>query len=229
MTNRNCLLSLLLAVFAAAPASAQADQKAGKADSYDEQVARYLASARQGVQLPPTQATWMFGLTADPRARQVNDMITVRVVESIAAVGSADARLNKDSSGQAGISGLFGVENKLPGFIDPGNLFGAGASSEFKGAGTTTRAGELTAVMTARVAEVLPNGDLFIEGVRELEINGDRQIVVLTGIVRTVDVRPGNFVMSPSIGQMRIRYFGRGLIKDSLTPGWLVRILNKIF
>ena len=65
--------------------------------------------------------------------------------------------------------------------------------------------------------------------VREIEINGDRQIVVLTGVVRTVDVPPSNEVLSTEIGQLRIRYFGRGLMKDNLKPGWLVRILNKVF
>ena len=76
---------------------------------------------------------------------------------------------------------------------------------------------------------MLPNGDLVVEGVREIDINGDRQIVVLTGVVRTADIAPGNVVLSTAIGQLRIRYFGRGLIKDNLKPGWLIRVLNKIF
>jgi flagellar L-ring protein precursor FlgH len=87
----------------------------------------------------------------------------------------------------------------------------------------------LSAALTARVVEVLPNGDLALEGVREIDINGDRQIIVLTGVVRKADVGPGNVVPSTAVGQMRIRYFGRGLIKDNLQPGWLVRVLNKIF
>jgi len=76
---------------------------------------------------------------------------------------------------------------------------------------------------------VLPNGDLVVEGVREIEINGDRQIVVLTGVARTADVGPGNVVLSTTLGQLQIKYFGRGLIKDSLAPGFLIRLLNKIF
>jgi flagellar L-ring protein precursor FlgH len=83
--------------------------------------------------------------------------------------------------------------------------------------------------MTARVTEVLPNGDLVLEGVREIDINGDRQMIVLTGVVRQADIGPGNVVPSTAVGQMRIRYFGRGLIKDNLSPGWLVRVFNKIF
>jgi flagellar L-ring protein precursor FlgH len=83
--------------------------------------------------------------------------------------------------------------------------------------------------MTARVAEVLPSGDLVVEGVREVDINGDRQILVLTGVVRVADIDPSNIVESSSIGQLRIRYFGQGLIKDNLKPGWLIRVLNKVF
>ena len=64
--------------------------------------------------------------------------------------------------------------------------------------------------MTARVTEVLPNGDLVLEGVREIDINGDRQILVLTGVVRPADIGPGNVVPSTAVGQMRIRYFGAG-------------------
>jgi flagellar L-ring protein precursor FlgH len=76
---------------------------------------------------------------------------------------------------------------------------------------------------------VLPNGDMVIEGVREIEINGDHQIVILSGVVRPVDIDQNNVVLSTEIGQLRIRYFGKGLMKDNLKPGWLVRVLNKVF
>lgn len=198
-------------------------------DSYDELFARYLAMAHAQPERPPEPNRWLNGLMLDLRARQVNDIVTIRVMESIVGTGTADSNLSKKSSGSAGLPGFFGLEGKLPGFIDPTNLAGIDSDSNFKGAGSTTRAGALTATMTARVADVLPNGDLVIEGVREIDINGDRQIVVLTGIARAADVTPGNVIPSSALGQLRIRYFGRGLMKDSLSPGWLIRILNKIF
>jgi flagellar L-ring protein precursor FlgH len=54
-------------------------------------------------------------------------------------------------------------------------------------------------------------------------------MVVLTGVARPRDVSDQNIVLSPSIGQLRIRYFGRGLMRDNLKPGWLIRVLNKVF
>jgi flagellar L-ring protein precursor FlgH len=171
----------------------------------------------------------MASLNTDLRARRVNDLVTIRVVESIAAAGTADSSLDKSSSASASVTKLFGAENRFPSWLDPTSLVGAAADTDFKGGGATTRSGELSAIVTARVVEVLPNGDLVLEGAREIDINGDRQIVVLTGVIRTADVMPGNRALSTSIGQLRIRYFGRGLIKDNLTPGWLIRIVNKIF
>jgi flagellar L-ring protein precursor FlgH len=137
--------------------------------------------------------------------------------------------VTKAGSASAGVPSLFGLEKKLPALIDPTNLASVKHDTAFKGAGATNRASELTATITARVSEVLPNGDLVVEGVREIEINGDRQIVVLTGVARTADVGPGNVVLSTTLGQLQIKYFGRGLIKDSLAPGFLIRLLNKIF
>ena len=151
------------------------------------------------------------------------------MVESITGTGTADAATSKASSAGIGVSSLFGIEKKLPSAIDPTSLVGAKANTDFKGSGATTRTGELSALITARVSDVLPNGDLVVEGVREIEINGDRQIVVLTGVVRPWDINPTNVVLSTSIGQLRIRYFGRGLTQDNLKPGWLIRILNKVF
>jgi len=115
----------------------------------------------------------------------------------------------------------------------PGELFGkflpASSDTKFNGAGGTSRSTELTAVLTSRITEVLPNGDMVVEGVRELDVNGDRTLIVLTGVIRAIDILPGNVIPSSRIGQLRIRSLSQGLIKDSLTPGYLIRLLNKIF
>ncbi len=197
-------------------------------DNYDELFGAYLASARQKP-APGPGSLWVTGLLGDLRARRVNDLVTIRIVENVSAQGSADSNLDKNSSTAASVPKLFGLESKYPGFLDPTSLATMGANTAFKGSGSTTRSGLLTAVLTARVAEVLPNGDLGVEGVREIDINGDRQVLVLTGVVRPSDVGPGNVVASTAVGQMRVRYFGRGLMKDNLAPGLIVRILNKIF
>ena len=198
-------------------------------DNYEELFVRYLHSARSTAPTNGPRIDWMTGLAADFRARTVNDLVTVQVIESIVGTGTADSNLDKKSSGTASVTNLFGLESKYPSWLDPTNIVNTTSDTAFKGSGTTTRASTLTAMMTARVTEVLPNGDLVLEGAREIDINGDRQIVVLTGVVKPNSLSKNNVVPSTLIGQLRIRYFGRGLIKDNLRPGLLIRILNKIF
>ena len=223
MTRRVSILAMamVLVILPAAPALAQNAE-------YDRAFDQYLKTARSLSSATPA-TPWMAGLFADLRARSVNDLLTVQVVERVAASGNADSSLDKKSNAAASVGGVFGLNPKFADWFDPTALARWQASSDFKGGGATTRNGELSTVITARVSEVMPNGDLVIEGVREMDINGDRQMVVLTGIVRTADISPGNVVTSTAVGQMRIRYFGRGLMKDNLNPGLLVRILNKIF
>jgi flagellar L-ring protein FlgH len=229
-------LTFLLCLASAAPVFAQAaDPAAAPAQAmkgnatYEELYQRYLVSARITDSSPGASIAWMVGLTGDRRARRVNDLVTVRVVESISASGKADSNLTKNSAASASVPNLFGLESKLPSAIDPTKLANVAADSKFSGAGATTRTGDLTAVMTVRVAEVLPNGDLVLEGAHEIVINGDRQMIVMTGVARPADVLPDNSILSTQVGQMSVRYFGNGLIKDSLRPGVLIRILNKIF
>jgi flagellar L-ring protein FlgH len=209
--------------------SASDAQNVKAAENYDDLFAKYLDAARHAPRTPGADIGWMTSLTGDRRARNVNDLLTVQVVENITASGTADSTLTKDGKASIAVPNVFGLENKTPSWLDPSKLVNGTSKTDFKGGGTTTRAGTLTAVMTVRVAEVLPNGDLVLEGAREIDINGDRQIVVLSGVARVSDVTPGNTVLSTQVGQLRIRYFGRGLIKDNLQPGWLIKVLNKIF
>jgi flagellar L-ring protein precursor FlgH len=194
-------------------------QQAANNANYDEAYARYLAAARRSN--TTGRSLWMNDLNSDLRARHVNDLVTIRVEESLSASGSADSNVGKSGSASATFPGKIGtvLSKGLP----------AGTDTKFKGSGGTTRTTELSAVMTARVTEVLPSGDLVVEGVREVDINGDRSVVVLSGVVRPVDIQPGNFIPSTMVGQLRIRSLSAGLVHDSLEPGWLIKILNKVF
>ncbi len=226
----NTVAALMLALAATCVPDGAAAQSSNKVkpDNYDRVFEQYLATARS-LPATPNQNGWMSSLFADVRARSVNDLHTVHVVENIVASGAADSTLDKNSNADASVGRIFGIDPKFADWFDPTALARYSASSGFKGSGATTRTGALSAVITARVSEVLPNGDLVLEGVREIDINGDRQIIVLTGVVRPADINPGNVVPSTAVGHMRIRYFGRGLIKDNLSPGWLLRIINRIF
>jgi flagellar L-ring protein precursor FlgH len=187
-------------------------------NTYEDMYRRYLEAAKS---TPAPTGAWMTDLMMDVRARHVNDLVTIRVVESLAAAGSADANVTKN--GKVDIVFPSPISKPLS-KIAPSEV-----DTKFAGAGGTTRTSTMTAVITARVTDVLPNGDLVVEGVRQIEVNADRQVVVLTGVVRQADLGLDNTASSASIGQLRIQCIGQGLVKDNMTPGWLIRALNKVF
>jgi len=222
---RKILAFAVGSLLSASPAFAQAQQKpvtpaaaVANRNTYEDMYQRYLEEAKH---TPAPSTTWMADLMTDVRARHVNDLVTVRIVENLAASGSADANVSKTTKATASLPTPF---SKALGKISP-----ASSETDFKGSGASTRNSTITAVMTARVTDVLPNGDLVVEGVRQIEVNTDRQIVVLTGVIRQADIGLDNVTLSSTVGQLRIQCVGQGLIKDNLSPGWLVRVLNKIF
>ena len=216
--------ALIVALGAGAAAGAKGDKDKEKRPTDDQQAsyAHFLEVARQTT-VDPAAPRWIDGLLGDPRARTVNDLLTVNVVESVNASGSADSSVSKDGAGSATLGSVLG---KVPSIS---NLLDTSSSTKFKGGGSTTRANQLTANLTVRVSEVLPNGNLVLEGAREMQINGDRQLFVLTGVVRPSDIGANNVVLSTAIAELRVQYVGNGTLHDSLSPGFLVRLLNKVF
>jgi flagellar basal body L-ring protein FlgH len=115
-------------------------------DNYDELFEKYLRQARAAAEAPRANDwSWMSRLALDHRARGVNDLLTIRVVESITGSGTADAATAKASSAGIGVSSLFGIEKKLPSASRSNVARGAKANTDFKGSGATTRTGELSA------------------------------------------------------------------------------------
>jgi flagellar L-ring protein precursor FlgH len=75
----------------------------------------------------------------------------------------------------------------------------------------------------------MPGGNIKIRGSREVEINNEKQILTLSGVIRTKDISPDNTVLSNYISDAQISYSGLGVVNDRQRPGWMANILNKIW
>ncbi len=173
-------------------------------------------------------------LYEDLRAMRVGDVLTVKIVEKHKGSKSADTAAQRESTienalagtgiGYIGIPGIrLGDEARRGMGID------ASAKNKFGGKGATSREGTLTGTISVIVTEVLPNGDLRIEGQRNVTVNSERQLMTIAGIVRRVDVDTKNTVLSSAIADAKIEYSGLGVLDDVQRPGWLVRILDWIY
>jgi len=171
----------------------------------------------------------------DFRARNVGDMLTVLVSESTSATGEATTSTKRETDAEAEITGMlgtplhFGMRNFLLQKKPFAPSFGSTYKNDFDGEGETTRSGSFRTTISVRVTEVLPNGNLVIEGKKEIRLNNELEYVVLSGLVRPIDITTDNTVLSSKISDSRLEYSGSGVISDEQRPGWARRILDNVW
>jgi flagellar L-ring protein precursor FlgH len=166
------------------------------------------------------------------KARRIGDIVTIKIVETASATNQASTATDRKNDMSIGLTSFFGLENKYTptsSFFNPFSSLSSGYDSEFEGAGATKRSGALEAFVTARIVQQLPNGNMIIEGNREVRVNNENQIITLTGMVRPRDISSDNIVLSTYIADARISYSGSGIVNDRQKPGWLSRILDVIW
>lgn len=168
----------------------------------------------------------------DKKARYINDIVTIIIEESSQADNSANTDTSRTTSSEAGISTLLGLEQSIlkrnPNMGSSISI-GGSSTSALKGSGKTSRGGAMEATISAKVTEVLENGNLVIEGKRQLTVNDEDQFIIITGIIRPEDITSDNTIESQYIADARIVYTGDGVINDKMRPGWLTRIVDWVW
>jgi len=179
-------------------------------------------------------------LYEDRKARRVNDLLTILIAENVSATNTASTNDSRDSSGNYAVADLFGANTDfgiqgLPLLkkLYPATKFTPTASgsskSSFAGKGDTSRNGTITATITAKVVELMPNSNMVVESRKEVVVNNEKQIVVLRGIVRPDDISTSNTIISTYIADAQIYLVGDGVLADKQSQGWLVRALDSVW
>lgn len=202
---------------------------------YDKQYypAHYTEQSKEG-----SPSLWVDNRSSgnyfvDNKARFINDIITIRIDESTSAIQKADTSTQRDNSMSMGISSLFGIEKSgFPGVnsnIDPASLIGTDSQNKFTGAGSTSRSGTLSSVITVKIVDVLPNGNLVVAGKKAIKINEEYQTVTITGLVNPVYIDKSNEISSTKVADLRVEFNGVGVMSEVQKPGWLNRFVNFIW
>ncbi len=172
-------------------------------------------------------------LFRDFRASQPMDVITIVVNESSTGKKKADTDASNSFDLLSGITEFFGIETREwmanNASLDPATLVKANSSLEFKGEGETKRSGSLSAKISAVIMEQLPNGLLRVEGTKIVSINSEEEILVISGLVRQRDITASNQVDSSRIANMRIDFYGQGVVANQQKPGWGARLFQAIW
>lgn len=164
-----------------------------------------------------------YSLFSDKKAALVGDAITIIVVES--SLATNDAQTTSGRTSDLGLN-LSGEVSKSP---VPKVDVSLGSTNNFDGAGSTKSSGLIQTKISATIDSVLENGNLVISGSKKISINGEEQLILIKGIVRTTDVRPDNSVLSYNISNAEITFEGSGLIDNAQSPGLLTKFFHWLF
>jgi flagellar L-ring protein precursor FlgH len=165
----------------------------------------------------------------DQRARQVGDIMTITVNITDKAAIANETQRSRTNNEDSGITNFFGKQT-LPILHQniPGRLLTADSQASSDGKGSVNRQEALQTNVAAVVTQVLPNGNLVVEGRQEIRVNYEMRELVVAGIVRPEDIQSDNTIDSSKIAEARIAYGGRGQITDVQQPRYGQQLMDVV-
>ena len=207
----------------------------------EEDAQAILTAERARLAVPPPQParyayqqaslwnTGPTGLLGDRRAKNLGDILTVTIEIDDKAEMKNSTQRSRDGSESAEIGGFFGAGNVLPpGLMKLNPNVEMGSQSDYSGDGSVKRNEKLELRIAATVVQVLPNGQLVIQGDQEVRVNYELRDLQITGIVRPEDISRYNEIPYDRIAGARISYGGRGELMSAQQPRYGQQVVDKI-
>lgn len=157
-------------------------------------------------------------LFEDLKARRVGDILTVMLVEQNSGTKSADTNLSQNTAVSMGAP----VLGNTP---FPEISLDVGAEGSFAGESGSSQRNSLNGSISVTVVQVLPGGNLVVQGEKWIQINQGEEFIKLQGVIRPRDVKPNNTILSTQVADARISYSGTGATENSNVIGWVARVL----
>jgi flagellar L-ring protein precursor FlgH len=164
----------------------------------------------------------------DQRAHQIGDLLTVTVNITDQANFANETQRSRTATEDSGITAFLGSSllGQKAASVLPGRFLTADSASGTDGKGTITRQETLQTNIAAIVTQVLPNGNLVVEGKQEIRVNYEKRELIVAGIVRPEDIQSDNTIDSSKIAQARIAYGGHGEISDIQQPRYGSQVMD---
>jgi flagellar L-ring protein precursor FlgH len=177
---------------------------------------------------------WLDGTSrpmfVDKRAVNVGDIVTIMVQENSSANKNNSTTSERQSSLSAAITSFL-YSPAASGLLTKGGQLPAlayNSDAKHAGNGAIADSESIVAEIAVRVIDVLPNGNLVLEGKRDTSFSGERQTIILRGVVRSEDVAKDNTVLSFNVADATIQFVGKGTVSDTQNKGWFTRLWDKI-
>ena len=163
-------------------------------------------------------------LYEDPKPHQIGDILTIILNEKTSASKKAGTSTKKDDEITTANPTLFGVQPTLKG----NNVleFSVAPEREFNGEADSSQSNSLTGEITVTVVDILPNGNLVVQGEKWFTLNQGKEYIRIAGVVRPMDVLADNTLPSSKLADAQIAYSGEGFLADANTQGWFGQFMN---
>lgn len=220
------VLTLLFVCSATAKAKKQPVVTPSSLQQFVERVqGQPVAAVASPGSLWPLAGSTLTDLATDYKARHLNDLVVIRIVEQTLAQASGNVTGQRDFASNSAITGILGKTSTAS--VNP--LYALNSGSSLKGTGTANSQSLLQATLAGRVMAVLPNGYLVVEAERQVSFNQQAQTIVLRGVLRPGDIAADNSVPSTSLSDLELEMKGKGVITDAVRqPNLFMRLLMKI-
>ena len=196
-----------------------------KATRQDPQKTRadYIARVQQHTEASPATVVagslWVPGgaltnLATDYKASQLNDLVTIVVVQKTTAQATGNVNGQRDLNTSSGITGLAG-HISTSGVT---NILNAQSSTKLKGTGSTDASSTMQTNLTGQVIAVLANGNMVVEAERMVTINNQKEMMIVRGVLRPGDISPSNTALSTSLSNLEVELKGKGVVSDFTRP-----------
>jgi flagellar L-ring protein FlgH len=165
-------------------------------------------------------------LFEDVKARRVGDILTVRLVETTDAKKNANTAAGRSANTKVNAPVLMGQQAaQILGYNVEAELE---STNKFEGKGDSNQSNALKGNVTVSVIEVLPNGNLRVQGEKRVGLNQGNEYIKLSGIVRPADIDTANSVDSTKVADATMIYNGDGVVADANRMGWLQRFFTSV-
>jgi len=180
---------------------------------------------------------WRQGARAffkDQRAARVGDILTVVIAIDEEASFDNETSRTRAATEDADVTNILGLESQLedkilPESFDPAAALSLGSTSTSTGSGSVDRSEELNLTIAAIVTQVLPNGNMVIQGRQEVRVNFEVRELLIAGVVRPEDITATNTIQHSQIAEARISYGGRGQLTDIQQPRYGQQVMDILF
>lgn len=169
----------------------------------------------------------------DQRANNIGDILTVMIDIDDEAELENETERSRSSNENAALDNFLGYETDLPEILsdslNPAQLVNANAGSTHSGQGSTEREEEVKMTLAVTISQILPNGNMVIQGRQEVRVNFEKRVLELAGVIRPEDINVDNTITYDKIAEARISYGGKGQITDVQQPRYGQQVYDILF